>query len=149
MSKEPLSYEPEPLIEGRKRYDKALIHLYNVHRVRYMNIPGPQFQRDNVFDFDNGLRLIISMEFAPINKLGERGPFEHISASWLSKPPEGIVMMDESIRIYSYISKRNPKTKPHWHHLDPKSGVFHMLFRRDTDFRLDDWDEEGNWLNSS
>jgi len=145
MSKKPLPYEPETIIDARKRYPEALEHLYNVHRIRYMNVPGPQYERANVFDFESGLRLIISMEFAPLNKIGERGPFEHVSASWLDAPSQGTVMMDEVIRTYSYISKRDPKKRPVWNYLDPETEVYHMMFRKD-EFRLEDWDEEGNFI---
>ena len=149
MSKKALKYEPESLVKARKRYPESLEHLYNVHRIRYMGKPGPQFERANVFDFDTGLRLIISLEFAPLNKHGEKGPFEHISASWLSQPKHGLVPLDEVIRTYSYVSKRNPKDKPHWAYLDPETGVFHMLFRRDKDLTIEEWDEDGNFIEES
>lgn len=144
MKKEPLLYEPETIMDARRRYPEALQHLYNVHRIRYMNKPGPQFERSNVFDFENGLRLIISLEFAPLNKVGERGPFEHVSASWMSQPKEGTVLLDEVIRIYSYVSKRDPKKRPIWTYLDPETNVFHMMFKRNRDLRIEDFDEDGN-----
>ena len=142
---EQLPYEPESIVDARKRYPESLEHLYNVHRIRYMNIPGPQFQRKNVFDFESGLRLIVSLEFAPLNKVGNRGPFEHCSASWLNDPPEGVVMMDEAIRIYSYISKRDPSKQPVSHYLNPETGVLHMLFKR-RDLSLEDFNEEGEFI---
>jgi len=148
--KKPLPFEPETIIEARARYPKSLKHLYNVHRIRYMHLPGPQYQRENVFDFESGLRLIISLEFAPLNKIGERGPFEHISASWINQPAEGTILLDQVITTYSYISKRDPKKAPIWQYLDPETNIYHMMFRhsRFKEEHLENWDEDGNFIGT-
>lgn len=146
----PLPFLPEDLITARKRYPKAVKKLFNIGRIKFADAQRPGENRDHVFDFETGLRLIISTDWAPLNKEGERGPFEHVSASW---DPDNIKLRHGAHPIsvlrqtYSYISKRSPREGPFFEDIVPESGVLHMLFT--SNFSLEDFNEEGSYIEKN
>ena len=132
--RKPLPFKPEGLPEARNRYPLALEKVYNVGRVNMGLEPGPGLTRTNVFDFKVGLRLIISIEYAPLNADGEKGPFEHVCADLFNIDPRK-VKPDESpfemmIRHYHYMSRwKESKGYPVFKHMT-EEGRFHLLFDR-------------------
>jgi len=72
----PIEYSPEPLTALRARYPRALEFLYDCAAVRDGGAITPGEVAANVFDFDDGLRLIVSRE-----RLPEGVETVHLSAS--------------------------------------------------------------------
>lgn len=56
---------PEPIESLRARYPAALEHVYDQESVAYSGAVRPGECRANVFDFEDGLRLIISRKRDP------------------------------------------------------------------------------------
>jgi hypothetical protein len=77
-----LHFSPEPVELLTKRFPKALERLYDAESVQLgVQLPPSQSARQ-VFDFDDGLRLIVSREF-----WSERGKVLHLSASIKERTP--------------------------------------------------------------
>ena len=76
----PLIFKAEKVEEMRARYSKALEKLW-IPTEHMKDRPG--LHRENVFDFEDGLRLLISRDLFPL--IGER---IHVSASWESNAPD-------------------------------------------------------------
>jgi hypothetical protein len=76
----PVPTNPEPLPALRARYARALEHVYDVAGIRDRGLIRPGEVPANVFDFDDGLRLIISRE-----KLLDGEVTLHVSASFPSE----------------------------------------------------------------
>lgn len=75
-----LAFEPEPLSSLKKRFPDCLVKVWDV-----LNNPEdrPGLHRTYVFDFENGLRLLISK-----SKFNEDTVGIHVSASWEVNEPE-------------------------------------------------------------
>lgn len=72
-----IPFEPEPIDEARDRFPVALETTYEAWRAASpeWNVPGEK--RENIFDFDDGLRLIVSRDILyPFEE-----PVIHVSAS--------------------------------------------------------------------
>jgi hypothetical protein len=78
-----LPFKPEPINKLKQRYTKALERIWVAEKGM---IDVPSHHRENVFDFQNGLRLIISRDVLR----EELGPQIHVSASFFTNPPKGI-----------------------------------------------------------
>jgi hypothetical protein len=74
----PVPTNPEPLAALRARYPRALEHLYDAVAIRDARAIRPGEVVANVFDFEDGLRLIVSREQVP-----GLGRVLHVSASFL------------------------------------------------------------------
>lgn len=73
----PLPFIPESIESMRARFHKALEKVY-IPSEDMEDRPG--LHRENLFDFENGLRLLISKENLQGNKI-------HVSASWEGGSP--------------------------------------------------------------
>lgn len=71
-----LPFAPEPEAALRARYPAALAELYDAEGVRLGSVTPPTRRRPNVFDFEDGLRLIVSRD----DHGGEAGVVVHLSA---------------------------------------------------------------------
>jgi hypothetical protein len=71
-----LPFEPEPIASMRARYALARKPLYDQQAVANGLVPAPSGFRQHVFDFEDGLRLIISRDRDPNGLVGV-----HLSAS--------------------------------------------------------------------
>lgn len=78
----PLPFIAELLVTLRERFPKALEKVWEVTDPME---DRPGMHRENVFDFDSGLRLLISRD-----KLVGIKPEIHVSASWESNKPISI-----------------------------------------------------------
>ncbi|KKL77455.1 hypothetical protein LCGC14_2034770 [marine sediment metagenome] len=148
----PLPFEPEDIITARRRYPETQKKLYNAGRISMGYDPSPGQNRCNVFDFKSGLRLIIHLSWAPLNKEHERGPFEAISASWEEGPHTQYLKLDknpmEEVRkIVSYITRRSPREAPFNVKLNKESGVLHLLYT--PSLTLEDFDEKGTLIEKN
>jgi hypothetical protein len=57
-----LIFQPEPVAKLKKRYAQAFEKAYDVNKIGAGNMDRPGLHRENVFDFKDGLRLIISKD---------------------------------------------------------------------------------------
>jgi hypothetical protein len=73
----PVSSHPESLEALRGRYARALEHVFDVPAIRDRGGIRPGEVAANVFDFEDGLRLIVSRERMP-----EGHVVRHVSASF-------------------------------------------------------------------
>lgn len=72
-----LPFRPQSIDEQRQRYPHALQHLFDCRGERAKRLrPKPSDLYGNIFDFEDGLRLLISRE-----QYDDTGPYLHISAS--------------------------------------------------------------------
>lgn len=73
-----LPFEPQHMNSARNRYAAALDDLYD-HKdpATFVGVSRPGTQRRHVFDFPDGLRLIVSRERTTLGEV-----FIHLSASW-------------------------------------------------------------------
>lgn len=72
-----LDFNPQPLDVLRLRYEAAITEIVDIDAVAHGDAVRPGQLRKHVFDFDIGLRLIISRERRSTGEIGV-----HISASW-------------------------------------------------------------------
>lgn len=71
-----LPFRPQPVNELRGRYQHALQHLFDCRGERAKRLrPRPGELYGNIFDFEEGLRLIISRE-----QYDDTGPYLHVRA---------------------------------------------------------------------
>ena len=79
-----IPFEPEPSFSLAKRYPEAVERIYELHEMWGQDRPG--MKRKHIFDFEDGLRLIISRERHDSNEV-----LLHWSASidedHLQRPP--------------------------------------------------------------
>ncbi len=75
-----MPFEAESLEILRARYHKALEKLWIAGDDM---IDRPGLHRENLFDFESGLRLLISKDLFPNKKIADI----HVSASWQSNNP--------------------------------------------------------------
>ena len=70
-----LPIQPEMFVDLKSRYSKALERIWDVRLVAEGVLDAPSGKREHVFDFKDGLRLIVSRDHI--------GPFTcvHVSAS--------------------------------------------------------------------
>ena len=75
----PIDYDPRPLPELQARYAAALEHVFDAQRIKTAGAIRPGECAANVFDFEDGLRLICSRERMPAGEI-----VLHVSASFRS-----------------------------------------------------------------
>lgn len=80
-----LPFQPEPIGQLAARFNKA---LENVFDVELLGNNRPGMHRENVFDFEDGLRMIISVDEYLDNR------YLHLSGSIQVKQPQTINNMD-------------------------------------------------------
>jgi hypothetical protein len=85
-----LPFEPETIERLRARYPKAIKSIWHADEVTTNHHPGGH--REHVFDFESGLRLLISRDI-----LADEEPLIHISASWHHSFPTTILEAIERI----------------------------------------------------
>ena len=73
----PIPHTAEPLDALRARYARALEHVYDQHQIEMHGAIRPGEVAANVFDCEDGLRLIVSRE-----KDGDGRIWLHLSASF-------------------------------------------------------------------
>jgi|SRR5688572_4008147 len=73
-----LDFNPEPLESLKARFPKAIDTIWG--KIKTEDRPG--MYREHVFDFEDGLRMIISREV-----LIDPEPVIHVSASWANNRP--------------------------------------------------------------
>jgi hypothetical protein len=71
-----LEFEPEPMAKLKERYPLAIKDIYDVLAVHFNNMQRPGEKREHVFDFQDGMRLIVSKD-----KMPGKAPYVHFSAS--------------------------------------------------------------------
>lgn len=110
-----LKFEAEPLEQLKARFPKALVKIWQVTNP----MPDrPGLHRTNVFDFESGMRLLISMDMIVFAR-----PEIHVSASWEFNEPRSIQQMNTLV-INGYRSLGgkgvlhflgfSEKAIPHW-----------------------------------
>lgn len=110
----PVPTSPEPLDALRARYPRALEHLYDVIAIRDRGAIRPGEVAANVFDFEDGLRLIVSRE-----RMQDGEVTLHVSASF----PERCRLADE----FRLLGVATPKQKILRMFLDSIPGRFAEL----------------------
>lgn len=70
-------HQPETLIDAQRRYPAAVAEVYDVESIKLGTVDPPSRHRRHVFDFADGLRLIISRERYEDGRL-----LVHVSASF-------------------------------------------------------------------
>lgn len=110
-----IPFEPESIEKLKERLPKALEKIWKVTNP----MPDrPGLHREHVFDFESGIRLLISRD-----QLKREKPEIHVSASWEFNPPNSIremhLLVINSYRalggkdIINFIGFSN-KNIPHW-----------------------------------
>lgn len=129
---EHLPFQPESLPELRNRYPDAVEKIWNLSRFNIDDDRAYKHRR-HVFDHKFGIRLIISIDFAPLSTPELRGPFEHVSASIfpgkLAVPP-GKTAFEEFHRIYFYLARVDMKTFDLHKRWVTEDFVIHLLINR-------------------
>lgn len=64
-----LPFEPEPTIVLKARYSEALKDVYDPKEIAANPELAPSKKRKHVFDFEDGLRLIVSVDKNGMNRL--------------------------------------------------------------------------------
>jgi len=110
----PLPFIPEPLEQLKFRYPKCLEKVWKV--TEYMQ-DRPGLYRENIFDFESGLRLLISKSNFP------HGIQVHVSASWEWNLPTSLKLANQLVvnaykslggnGILTYLGMSD-KGIPHW-----------------------------------
>lgn len=95
-----LDFEPEPISMMKARLPSALTDTWLASEWEtfedWARKDRPGKHRKHVFDFESGLRLIISRD--RFNLQGKAiPPFIHLSASWSNDPPAS--MYDASVQV--------------------------------------------------
>lgn len=118
-----LEFIAEPTAQLKARYPECLKKVWEVPDDVDLTDPDamsdrPGLHRENVFDFNCGIRLLISRD-----KYG-RGPIQlHISASWERNEPNRLTVATESVREhfrslggqgYPLLLGISPNGIPHW-----------------------------------
>lgn len=88
-----LPFIPEPVEKMVERFQKAFEHEFDVDKIANGAPDRPGTHRENVFDYEDGIRLIISKD-----RSGER-VFIHLSASSL-KEMGGKEMLESMVKRF-------------------------------------------------
>lgn len=88
----PVPYNPEPLESLQARYPAALATVFDIHDVRLGKVDGPAWLAANIFDFEDGLRLIVSREKGYPHT---RAVIVHVSASCRPDSPMAAEIVDQ------------------------------------------------------
>lgn len=92
-----LPYEPEPFDQLQDRFHLALTPIYSVQTLlKEMKLnpkSRPGMQRKHVFDFEDGLRVIASVEADDRVPALQREPYLHVSFSSHSRMHDATVPM--------------------------------------------------------
>lgn len=84
-----MPFIPEPLEDLKARFPKCLEKIWNVTDP----MPDrPGFHREHLFDFESGMRLLISNDC-----MIPRAPDIHVSASWEYCSPQSLKEMEEQV----------------------------------------------------
>jgi hypothetical protein len=84
-----MPFVPEPLEDLKARFPKCLEKVWDITDT----MPDrPGLHREHVFDFESGMRLLISNDC-----MIPRAPDIHISASWEHNPPQSILEMETDV----------------------------------------------------
>jgi len=85
-----MPFVPEPIKDMKVRFPKCLEKVWDITDT----MPDrPGLHREHVFDFESGMRLLISNDC-----MIPRAPDIHISASWEYNPPTSIFEMETDVR---------------------------------------------------
>lgn len=85
-----IPFIPEPLEQLKSRFPKA---LEKVWKVTDPMPDRPGLHREHLFDFESGLRLLVSKDKLP----QFQEPEIHVSASWEWNPPKTVEEMRQAV----------------------------------------------------
>lgn len=94
-----LPFQPEPIEKLAVRYQKAMEKVYDADKITQGQIDRPGLHRENVFDFEDGIRLIISKDRTS-GRL-----YIHISGSSTKGPMSGAQMLKEMLEKFMELRK--------------------------------------------
>ena len=127
-----LPVEPETLAELKVRFPQAVESVIYIEKVRSGEQVSPSTLREHVFDFPDGMRMIVSRE-----DLGDGNVFYHASASGTEKYGESIkdeglsgVAEDLMLRL-SALRDTHPSTQVSSFVSD--AGILHIMFEEEDD----------------
>lgn len=83
-----LSFQPESIATARARYAAALTEVFDVESINLGTVLRPGECRANVFDFADGIRMIVSRDRLPTGKV-----VLHVSASLRQCGPIDLIAM--------------------------------------------------------
>jgi len=127
-----LPFAPESLARLRSRYRAALIKVFDCRRgVPY---PQPSQLRGHVFDFEDGMRMVISRE-----RVSETEQWLHMSTSFVPGTKNGNLLkrraltkeqfLELALETFAklshdhgpleFIALTGEKGIPHWHRVEP------------------------------
>lgn len=116
-----LEFAPESLDSMRNRYKKAVAKVWVVDGSNMKERPG--LFRDHVFDFESGIRLLISND-----KIAGEDPVIHISASYEGRPGQPVLLAEFEeevtnkwrsisgcgLKYHLHLIGISPNSVPHW-----------------------------------
>ena len=116
---------PEPKVKLKARFPAALEDVYNIELIRAGKITRPGIIPKHVFDFEDGMRLIISRELYP------DGVITHVSASWdLSVGPCPWKKLEDGLEdmLNRFAELGGKKPKKAQLRVTAEKGVPHLFF---------------------
>lgn len=124
-----LEFKPESYEEMKERYPLAVKDLIDTNLVKEGFIDPPSRDRKHVFDYPDGLRLIVSLDLAEGRK------FLHVSASGNDKyiksvKDEGFdgLMEDVMLRL---LALRGKETSDQVKGFMSAGGALHLMFKEE------------------
>jgi hypothetical protein len=121
-----LPQEPESLEKMKARFPAALAEFVDVEEVGRNPAKAPGKNRKHVFDFADGMRLVVSTDII------EKKVLVHISVSGDARYAKSIHNSQEEfdedlwLRLAALLGHRPPSSVQHFL---SNSGVFHLFFR--------------------
>jgi hypothetical protein len=117
-----LPFEPEPTIVLKARYPEAIKDIYDPRKIAAKPELAPSKKRKHVFDFEDGLRLIVSVDKNGMNQL------THYSASMYPTNP-----FTDGAKFLGFILEhiKELRTTPMTGQIvatSTKQGIIHLLY---------------------
>jgi len=118
-----IPFSPEPVDSLKDRFCDSVIDLYNTDDIKAGKIKAPSKKKEHVFDFEDGIRLIVSRE------LYNGKEFIHMSGSFSGnlipelKLKDGLSLLVDKYRALSGDDKGNAMQ-----YYVTEAGVLHLIY---------------------
>jgi hypothetical protein len=121
-----IPFKPESIDSLKDRFCDALIDSYDVEEVRKGNIDAPSGQGQHIFDFEDGLRMIVSRD------VSDGQDFIHISGSFGDERLQQLSLEDGLAQIVKkYAMLSGDKSQRKMDYYVSEAGVVHLLFKNE------------------
>lgn len=150
-----LPFQAEPLDKLQARFHLALAPIYDARQllkeIKKNPLDRPGLKRKHVFDFDNGIRLIASVERDDRPEATDRRPYLHVSFSEASKERVIKTNVRQQLHELTMMLSRGRLNNPQVHQTG--KGIVHFFYDGWGIYnKLDDierWAIENHWLGQA